>query len=257
MIMKRKDKITVFKTVETLYDAAAKLCLAIAEKSILARGRFVICLSGGDTPKGLYSLLATHPYHDLFPWKDTYVFWGDERCVPLTDNQNNAYMAQKLLLEKIDLPSTNIFPIPVNLPPAEAALEYEKTMKLFFGTDTPSFDLLLLGIGNDGHTASLFPGTEVLNEKRRWVKEVYVTEQQMYRITLTAHLINKAHHVLFLVSGASKAEVLQTILTAPFQPEKYPAQLIQPEHGDIYWYVDLEAAAKILNLSNRLRKYHF
>jgi 6-phosphogluconolactonase len=242
MIRNTKNKVEVFGTIEALNESAAKLLIDIAKKSVTERGRFVLCLSGGNTPKSLYTLLSLPPYCDLVPWKNTFIFWGDERCVPADDEQNNAHMATTALLNKVDIPSSNIFPVPVNLPPAEAAKKYEETLRDFFGKESPRFDLILLGLGDNGHTASLFPGTAVLHEEVRWVKEVFVEDKKMYRITTTAQLINKAHHIIFLVTGEEKATMLKTILTGSYLPEKYPAQLIGPVRGEIYWFIDAKAA---------------
>lgn len=174
--MNQKDTLRIFETPELLSEAAGDYFIELSNAAIKERGRFIISLSGGHTPEKLFSLLATPVYRDKIQWSKTFVFWGDERCVGLDDKQNNAHLARVLLLNEIDIPPKNIFPIPVNLPPAEAALEYEQTLKSFFGTNPPSFDLILLGLGENGHTASLFPGTPVLHEQTRWVKEVYVEE---------------------------------------------------------------------------------
>jgi 6-phosphogluconolactonase len=179
------------------------------------------------------------------PWKSTFVFWGDERCVPADDERNNAHMAGAVLLRKIDLPSSHVFPIPVNLPPSDCARQYEETVRVFFGNGAPRFDLILLGLGEDGHTASLFAGTDTLREKSHWVKEVFVEDQWMSRITMTAPLINKARHILFLVTGEKKSGILKTVLTANRRPDRYPAQLIRPEQGDVCWYVDDGAASQL------------
>jgi 6-phosphogluconolactonase len=243
MTRNSKNKVSIFRTSDALNQAAAQFVSDLAGKSVLARGRFSVCLSGGDTPKGLYTLLSMNPYHDLIPWEKTFIFWGDERCVPQDDEDNNAHMAMKALLNKIDVPASNIFPIPVNLPPADAAIQYEQTLKNFFGKEEPRFDLILLGLGENGHTASLFPGTKVLHEKSHWVKEVFVADKQVYRITMTALLINKAHHILFMVTGAYKSAILKTVLSASLQPEKYPVQLIKPEQGEAYWLADALAAS--------------
>ncbi len=243
--MTNKHKLRVFSSVELLNKSAAELLVQIADESVKAKGRFLLCLSGGNTPKSLYALLSVNPYRELIPWENTFVFWGDERCVPADDDRNNAHEASEVLLKKTKLPSSHIFPIPVNLPPADAANKYEQTLRDFFGPDLPCFDLILLGLGENGHTASLFPGTAVLWEKSRWVQEVFVKEQQMNRITMTATLINKAHHILFLVSGAGKSGILEEVLTAPYQPEKYPAQLISPEQGEVLWFADTHAATGI------------
>jgi 6-phosphogluconolactonase len=245
MIKNKKDQLRVFSSIEALNGSAAQFIVDLAEKSVTERGRFIVCLSGGNTPKGLYTLLSMKPYCDLIPWKNTFVFWSDERFVPADDERNNAYMTTLALLSKINLPSSNVFPIPVNLPPHDAAKKYEETLQVFFGKEAPCFDLILLGLGENGHTASLFPGTAVLHEKSHWVKEVFVEELKMYRITMTALLINKARYILFLVKGKEKSPILKTILTAPFQPEKYPVQLICPEQGEVSWYVDYQAASQL------------
>jgi 6-phosphogluconolactonase len=245
MIKNKKNQLRVFSTIDAMNGGAAQLLVDLATKSVMERDRFVLCLSGGNTPNGLYTLLSMKPFCDLVPWKNTFIFWSDERFVPADDERNNANKATSVLLSKIDLPSSNIFPIPVNLPPADAAKKYEKTLQAFFGKETPGFDLILLGLGDNGHTASLFPGTDVLREKSHWVKEVFVEELKMYRITMTALLINKARNILFLVKGKEKSGILNTVFTAPIQPEKYPVQLIIPEYGEVFWYVDNKAASRL------------
>ena len=241
--MHPENNIQVFQTTEALNAAAATLIVEIAHKSVDATGRFSIALSGGNTPEKLYELLALSPYNQQMPWTETYFFWGDERCVPLEDNRNNAQMAQLALFNKIEIPPSNIHRIPVNLPPDRAALAYEKTIKDFFDEDAPRFDLILLGLGDNGHTASLFPGTAVLNEKSRGIRKVFVEEQNEFRITMTAPLINMAYHVLFLVTGENKAAILNTIFKGPYLPKQYPAQLVKPQSGKLYWFADGKAAA--------------
>lgn len=240
------QNIKIFENTDYLYESAANLILSIAEKSIKERGKFVLSISGGKTPKSLYNLLSSQIYINKFPWKDSYVFWSDERYLPKNDEHNNSHVANVILFNKIDIPLSHVFPVPVQLPPIEAAKKYEETIRDFFGNPLPHFDLILLGLGENGHTASLFPGTPVLHEKLRLVKEVFVDEQQMFRITMTALLINKARHIIFLVTGENKSEILENILKAPYQPEKYPAQLIKPDNGKVYWYVD-NNAAKLLH----------
>jgi len=235
----------LFENGEAFIKAVADFIIAIANNAVAKNEKFTIALSGGNTPNKLYSLLATDAYSKQMPWKNTFVFWGDERCVALSDEQNNAHVAISLLLDKVGIPPLNIFPIPVNLSPEEAATQYEQTIKSFFGNETPAFDLILLGLGENAHTASLFPGTDVLNERKHWVKEVYVDEQKMFRVTMTVPLINLANNIAFLLTGKSKAEVLKTVLTAPYQPEKYPAQLIKPINGKLFWLADKDASALI------------
>jgi 6-phosphogluconolactonase len=242
VIRNKKNIVKVFGTIELLDLAAAQLIVDIAKKSIAERGRFVFCLSGGNTPKELYHLLSTKPWRDKIPWEHTFIFWSDERCVPLTDERSNALMANEVLLKRIDIPYSNIFRIPAELTPAEAAKKYENTIRDFFGDNISRFDLILLGLGQDGHTASLFPGTEVIHENKDLVKNVFAEEQKMDRITMTAPLINNARNILFLVTGSEKEAILTNVLMGPYQPEKYPAQLIEPEHGEVSWFVNGKAA---------------
>ncbi len=238
-------ELRVFEAGETYIKEVAEFIIDIAHKAIEERGRFSIALSGGNTPNQLYTLLGTDEYKEKMPWKHSFVFWGDERCVALDDKLNNAHVAVTLLLDKVHVPWLNIFTIPVNLQPDEAAIQYEQTIRNYFNNETPAFDLILLGLGENAHTASLFPGTEVLQEQTHLVKAVYVDEQKMFRVTMTAPLINLAHNIAFLVTGQSKAEVLKTIFTEPYQPEKYPAQLIKPVNGKLYWFADKAAAALV------------
>jgi 6-phosphogluconolactonase len=248
MIRNKKNKIRVYKTIKEMNEAAAELLIDVAKKSVEKRGRFSLCLSGGNTPKGLYTLLASPTYRNFMPWKNTFIFWGDERCVPANNKNNNAFMATTVLLNNVDIPPANIFPVPVQLPPAQAAKKYEKTLRNFFGDEAPRFDFILLGLGDNGHTASLFPETAVLHEDIRWVKEVFIDDLNMYRITMTAKFINRARYVSFMVTGEEKAIMLNTVLTGSYLPEQYPAQLIGPSRGEIYWFIDSKAA-KLLDES--------
>lgn len=239
--------VRVFQTVDELNVAAAELIISIANKSIAARGRFVISLSGGQTPEKLYSLLAKSPWREQIEWIKTFIFWGDERYVQFDDKRNNARAAKSILLNRIDIPSRNIYFINVNLQPNMAAKEYEKDIKDFFKTESLRFDLVLLGLGENGHTASLFPRTKVIDEHVEGVRAVYVEEEKMFRVTMTAPLINQAHHILFLVAGTKKSEVVKQVLTSSFQPAHYPAQLIKPNDGVLLWFVDRDAATLISN----------
>ncbi len=233
----------VFQTEDALDIAATEFIITIANKAIVERGKFIISLSGGQTPVKLYTLLANPPFKELINWEKTFVFWSDERCVPLNDERNNALMAKEALLNKINIPESNIHPIPVDLPPEKAAANYEKELNLFFGDASPRFDLILLGLGENGHTASLFPDTNVIDEKTEGIREVYVEEEKMFRITMTAPLINQARAILFLVIGKNKAAILKKVLSIPYQPAKIPAQIINPIDGKLYWYVDDTAAS--------------
>lgn len=235
----------IFPTVEELSRAAAIFFVETAKKAVDQKGRFIVALTGGSSPQGLYELLSQAPFLDKVPWKKTFIFWGDERWVPMDDSRNNARMAYESLLNKVPVPKENIFPMSGTLPPAESAHTYEAILKKFFPTGEPRFDLILLGMGEDGHTASLFPHTPVLQERERWVKEVYHPGQQMYRITLTAPLINKAANIAFLVFGSNKAQTLYNVLKGPYQPEELPTQLIMPGSGEVHWFLDRAVASTL------------
>jgi 6-phosphogluconolactonase len=237
--------IRTYKDLEAISRAAAEIFVEEAADAVSARGRFAVALSGGETPRRLYNLLAESPIRENIEWKAVHVFWGDERCVPDDDPRSNARMARLSLLDHVPLPSENIHPITCDRPPQEAAVQYEAEIRTFFGTDAPAFDLVLLGLGDNAHTASIFPHTPVLDEKDRWVAEVYVPEQDMHRITLTAPVINQARQVLFLVSGPGKAGALQQVLQGPFRPYDFPAQLIRTKAGQTLWLVDRDAAGKL------------
>jgi 6-phosphogluconolactonase len=238
--MKAEKNIQVFQQLDELNTAAASLILRVAKESVALRGKFVIALSGGKSPNTLFAKLAGFPYAQQMPWAQTFVFWGDERCVPFDDPGNNSFHARCTLLNKVPVPASHIYPIPVNLSPSEAASKYEQELFSFF-KDTPRFDFSLLGLGENGHTASLFPNTPVLNEQIPGIREVYDTDGELFRITMTAPLINLARHILFVVTGQNKAPILRTVLTTSFCPEKYPSQLINPTDGELYWFVDKEA----------------
>jgi 6-phosphogluconolactonase len=239
------NKIAVFENEDLLSKAAADFIVSLSAGSILKNGKFTIALSGGSTPSKLFVLLATPVYSKAINWKQVFVFWGDERCVPADDERNNSHTAKQLLLNNIDIPEENIFPVPVKMPPPKAANHYEQTLKIFFKDQHPSFDLILLGMGDNGHTASLFPKTPILQETETLVKEVYI-KLDMNRISFTAPMINNAKNILFLVTGKQKATVLHTILEGKKDIEKYPAQLIRPTKGNkLYWYIDKAAASHL------------
>ncbi len=239
----------IFPGVEQINGALAQFILSTAQESVARNGRFTIALTGGSSPKKLYELLTGAPYKDELPWQQTYVFWGDERFVPPTDDRYNAKMAYETLLNHVPVPGNQIFPMPYSdrEKPALIAQQYEELLHKHFGSNPPQFDMILLGMGDDGHTASLFPHTPVLEEKQRWVSEVYHTGQQMYRITLTAPLINQARKVAFLLFGVSKADVLHQVLEGNYQPQHLPTQLIKPASGEAHWFMDEAAASKLSN----------
>jgi 6-phosphogluconolactonase len=237
--------ISVYPDYENLSRAAAKLFLERVMRASQAGTHFRVVLSGGSTPKRTYELLAEPPFRDQVPWNLVQVFWGDERCVPLDDLRSNARMAFQILLDKVPIPSEQIHPISCASNPERSAQEYETLLKGFFADQPPRFDLIFLGLGENGHTASLFPRTQVLKEVQRWVAQVYVREQDLYRVTLTAPVINQAAAVVFLVAGSEKAQVLYEVREGSFEPERLPAQLIRPQDGELLWFVDREAAAQL------------
>ncbi len=227
--------ITNFDTAELLAKAAAAYFMKLANENIEKKGKFTVALSGGNTPMSLYKLLASPTFSHLIDWKKVFIFWGDERCVPLDSHDNNAFNAKNVLLSKIKIPAKNIFAIPVDETPVNAAIYYEAIIKIFFKTDKPIFDLILLGMGDDGHTASLFPYTSILKEKNKLVKEVFLADKNVWRVSLTAPIINQVKHKLFLIAGKNKAPMVDIILNGEKNTEKYPAQMIE----DAEWFVSI------------------
>lgn len=237
--------IDVYADAEALSQAAAALFADEARKSVAASDRFSISLAGGQTPRRVYEILAQAPYRDGIPWSRVHVFWGDERCVPAEDSRSNARMARQALLDHVPIPAEQVHPVPFAATPAESAAQYAVTLRTFFSGAEPRFDLVLLGLGENGHTASLFPNTPVLSDRQRWVAEVYVQEQNLWRITMTAVLLNEAAVAAFLVTGANKADVVREVVEGPRDAARLPAQLIQLTHGELRWLLDRGAASKL------------
>jgi 5-dehydro-2-deoxygluconokinase len=242
--------VAVFSDDDSLMRAEAERLVAAARDAIAARGRFVLALSGGSTPRRLYEMLSKPEFADRIDWSRTHVFWGDERCVPPDHGASNYRMAREALLDRVPIPTENIHRMRGEDDPEVAARAYEAELHGFFGpADGPperSFDEVLLGMGNDGHTASLFPGTPPVHEQRRWVMAQHVEQPQpMWRITLTPIVINAADDVDFLVTGAPKAERLRQVLENDGRTEVVPAQLIVPKHGSLHWMVDAAAGASL------------
>jgi 6-phosphogluconolactonase len=233
-------------TPQDLFQAAAEEVIRAATDAVAQRGRFAIALSGGSTPKNLYTLIAANASASL-PWDRMFFFWGDERHVPQDNPDSNYRMAKESLLSKIAVPPANIFPIPAENPDASAAAEaYEDTLRKFFALapgEFPRFDLILLGMGPDGHTASLFPETVALQEKSRLVVANWVEKLNASRITFTLPVLNAARCVAFLVSGTDKAAVLHEVLEGNAPAEKYPSKLVRPSDGRLIWFVDRAAAS--------------
>ncbi|MDQ3392586.1 MAG: 6-phosphogluconolactonase [Bacteroidota bacterium] len=232
--------IKIFDDAESLSQAAATHFIACAKEAVDRSGRFSAVLTGGSSPKRLYELLASDFYQDQVPWKDTHIFFGDERWVLHNDARNNARMAHELLLNHVPIPHNQIVRMSGELAPEVSANQYESILQEFFKGRKPEFDLVLLGMGDDGHTLSLFPGTDVLQEKNKWVSSFFLKEQSMYRITLTLPIVNEAKNILFLVMGSNKAQVLKKVIEAGNNPP-FPAEYIKPNHGKLIWFVDIEA----------------
>jgi len=239
-------KIHIFKTESELLTALANFLIETATKAIAERGQCNVALSGGRSPKKLYALLASPEFNPLLNWQKIYFFFGDERYVPATSPDSNALMAQKALFDPLQIAPAQIFRMDTTLSPTESATAYTDAITAHFKQQLVCFDLILLGLGDNAHTASLFPHTSVLAETTAAVKAVFLEEQQVYRITMTAPLINQARQIAFLVYGADKAEAVQQVLVGARNIEQYPAQLINPTDGEVHWFLDEAAAGTAL-----------
>jgi 6-phosphogluconolactonase len=224
---------------ETIPALIARMAIDLQKKiaaTLAHQERFTWVLSGGHTPKQLFEILAKPPYLSTIPWSRVWIFWGDERLVPPTNPESNFHMAEDALLRHVPIAPKNIFRMKGELPPAEAARDYAQQLRTVFGAELPAFDLIFLGMGPDGHTASLFPGTLGLEVKDRWVVENQVNVMNTTRLTLTLPVLNNAREVWFLATGAEKADVYSRVRYTPDM--KYPASLVAPRHGSVRWYVD-------------------
>jgi 6-phosphogluconolactonase len=237
-------KLNIFDTENEVLAALAAHFVKIADESISAHGKFSVALSGGNSPKKLYELLASS-FKDSVDWEKVYFFFGDERNVPQTDPESNYLMVKKALFDPLHINSSNIFAIDTSFTPEDAAQKYEEEIEAFFYDNDLSFDLILLGLGDNSHTASLFPFTPVLHDRTPGVRAVFLEDQQVYRITLNAPLINEARHIAFLVYGEGKAIAVHHVLEDDENIEEFPAQLIEPIVGEIEWFLDNPAAAML------------
>jgi len=240
-------KINVYNNESEVLNGLANYFVETAASSIADHGQFSVALSGGNSPKKLYELLASSSFRDKVEWNKVHFFFGDERYVPHTDPQSNYLMAKKALLEPLDLSYKQIFPIDTSLTPEEAAQKYTTDINYYFAGTEVRFDLILLGLGDNSHTASLFPHTPVLHDKTVSVKEVFLEDLQVFRITMTAPLINQARHIAYLVYGAGKAAAVHHVIEDKIDIENYPAQLIKPQNGDLQWFLDTGAASQLKN----------
>lgn len=244
-----------YKDGEALSQAAAKWIADRIAATLKTSDRFTIALSGGSTPKRLHQILAASPYslrgdqagsagsgEEQIDWSKLHVFWGDERAVPFEDDRNNAKMAYDTLLNFVPVPASQIHVMRTDIPAEESASEYEQLLHQYFDKTPFSFDLVLLGMGDDGHTLSLFPGMPIVHEEKAWAKSFWLPAQDMSRITITKTITNKSAAVAFLTAGAAKAHALKEVLEGAYNPDKYPSQEIKPA-GELHWFVDEAAAA--------------
>ncbi len=234
--------IELFEDKDALSRAAAELFAVRARTAVAARGRFLVLLSGGETPRRTYELLAQEPHRTRIPWQRVHFFWGDERCVPADDPRRNEVMAHRAFLDALPLRPEQLHPIMCEGSPHQAAESYEAQLLDFFAGGLPRFDFIFLGLGEDGHTASLLPDSEALNEQVRWTAVTRRPDEEFSRVTLTAPLLNQAAMVVFLVAGRNKAKVLRSMLEETGRCLLLPAQLIRPLRGELYWFIDREAA---------------
>ena len=233
--------VAIYPDIETISQEAAQYVVRVAQEAIAAHGLFSFGLSGGTTPGKLYSLLGEEPYRSQVDWSAVHFFWSDERCVPSDDPQSNYHLAQTTLLSKLKLRPEQIHRMPADRPDREqAAAEYAAEIRrVLGGSGVPAFDLLQMGMGPEGHTASLFPHQPSLREQKRLVMPVSVPKPPPDRLTFTPPLLHVARHLLYLVTGADKAQALQAVMSSTYQPEEYPAQLIvRQAQGEVTWMVD-------------------
>ena len=228
---------------QKLVQAAAEKIIENLDAAVRKRGRCSVALAGGTTPRAIYALLATENYRSRVEWPKVFLFWGDERTVPPDHPDSNFRMVNESLLSHIAMPAANIVRIKGERDPVSAASEYEKQLEYFFGAGIPQFDLILLGLGDDGHTASLFPGTNALDETQRNVLSVFVPKLNTYRITLTLRVINNARRVMFMIAGRSKAAIVSRVAESKQPTHDLPATLVQPRNGQLDWLLDGEAAS--------------
>lgn len=232
--------ITVFDDLDSLYKKAADTFVELSKKSVERNSKFTVALSGGSSPKVIFKLLATQEYAHKVDWSKVYFFWVDERWVSLTDEKSNAKMTFETLLDHVPVDKNHIFPMYRDgVEPEVFAKEYEDQIRNVLGKEGV-FDFVLLGMGDDGHTASLFPGEKILDEKVKWVDAYYLKPQEMFRITLTAPIINKAENILVVAFGKSKKHALNEVLNGSYNPELYPMQLIDKKES-FQFFTDKEA----------------
>ncbi len=239
--------VAIYPDLNTISREAAHYIVQIANEAIVTRGRFSVALSGGNTPKQLFTMLGSEPYREQIEWSLVEIFWADERCVPPDDPESSYHMAAQTLLAGAPIPASQVHRMPADQPDRDAAsLAYTREMQRVFGTNgIPAFDLIQLGMGPEGHTASLFPHQPALHEKERLVMPVTVPKPPPDRLTLTPPVLNAARNVLFLATGADKVDAFQAVIEGPYDPDEFPAQIVRLPHGEVLWMVDAAIAGKI------------
>jgi 6-phosphogluconolactonase len=240
----------ILNDAQELYVRAAEEIAHIIGEAICTHGEFMFCLSGGSTPAATYDLLATR-FRLSVDWKEVQFFWSDERCVPPDHPESNYAMANRTMLSKLGLRPDQVHRMRGEDPPVLAAAAYEEELRKRFGLDDsgsefPRFDLIMLGLGDNRHTASLFPGDPAIHETQRMVVPVNVDAEPRQRLTFTPPVINNAHRVMFLVAGQGKAAAVKDVLEGPRDPDKFPAQIVAPHDGEVIWILD-KAAASLLS----------
>jgi 6-phosphogluconolactonase len=233
------------RDLDALNHAITEWITGVIENSLKTQDRFTIALSGGGSPIPVHRLLASSPFKERIDWSKLHVFWGDERAVPFEDDRNNAKMGFDTLLNFVPVPPAQIHIMRTDIPPDQSAAEYEKLLHEYFSNTGPSFDLVLLGMGDDGHTLSLFPGMPVVHEEKAWATSFFLKAQDMYRITLTRPIVCRSKRIAFLTAGIKKAHALKEVLKGKYDPDKYPSQTIMPQAGELHWFVDEAAAAEL------------
>ena len=249
--MPSSTTVQVFETAEDVARVAAVRFVELANDAVAEHDLFHVVLAGGNTPRRMYELLAGDQFRSEIDWTTVHLFFGDERCVSADHPESNYKLVSETLISKVDIPASNIHRIEIEADAISSATGYEKELRDFYlDVEAPPFDLVLLGLGEDGHTASLFPGTSALAVTDKWVVANWVEKLASYRITLTPAAINGAAQVIFLVTGVKKAAAVKAVLEGPLQPENLPAQLIKPEAGALTWLLDSQAASMLSSINN-------
>ena len=235
----------IFKSADELNHAVAEWIVGLIKSTLSDSDRFCWLLSGGNTPKQLYTLLATDPYKKNINWSKLHIFFGDERVVPFSDERNNGNMAYQALLSHVPIPENQIHYIKTEVAAAESAKQYEQLIDDYFDKGSVTFDLSLLGIGDDAHTLSVFPGSNTIQETKRKAFSLYLSEQNMFRVTVSPQAVNASMNTAFLATGISKAAAVKHVLRDNYKPELYPAQLIMPQNNQLHWFIDQAAASQL------------